>query len=95
MTGKQRADLRSLANTVPAQHQIGKGGAESPALLKMLSDALEANELIKIHVLNNCDYTPKEICAMLAEALGAEPVQVIGQKVVLYRPSEKHPTIII
>ena len=88
-------DMMKKLKNDPAALRSVMQSADGRALLKMLSDALEANELIKIHVLNNCDYTPKEICAILTEALGAEPVQVIGQKVVLYRPSEKHPTIVI
>ena len=50
ITGKQRAYLRSLANKVPSIFQIGKEGI-SDNLVKQLSDALTARELIKIHVL--------------------------------------------
>ena len=49
ITGKQRAYLRSLANKVPSIFQIGKDGI-SDNLIKQLSDALNARELIKIHV---------------------------------------------
>ena len=50
MTSKQRAYLRSLANTIDAIFQIGKGGI-SDNLISQLSDALEARELIKVSVL--------------------------------------------
>ena len=92
ITSKQRAYLRSLATSQNAIMQIGKGGV-SENLLKTLSDALEARELIKLHVLENSGETPKDMIQMLADALGAEPVSVVGKKIVLYRASEKHPVI--
>ena len=92
ITSKQRAYLRGLANDLPAIMQIGKGGL-SENLLKTFSDALEAKELIKLHVLENSGETPKDMIAMLAEALDAEAVAVVGRKIVLYRASEKRPVI--
>lgn len=92
ISSKQRAYLRGLANDLPAIMQIGKGGL-SENLLKTFSDALEARELIKLHVLENSGESPKELIHSLAEALGAEPVAVVGKKIVLYRASEKNPTI--
>ena len=92
ITSKQRAYLRSMATELPAIMQIGKGGL-SENLIKTFSDALEARELIKVHVLENSGESPKEIIRMLAEALDAEPVAVVGKKIVLYRASEKNPTI--
>lgn len=92
ISSKQRAYLRSLSNDLPAIMQIGKGGL-SENLLKTFSDALEARELIKLHVLENSGETPKDMIQMLADALGAEPVSVVGKKIVLYRASEKHPVI--
>ena len=96
ITGKQRAYLRSLANKVPSIFQIGKEGI-SDNLIKQLSDALTARELIKIHVLENCELTPREASDELSDALRAIPVQTIGRKVVLYRQSddEKKRTIVI
>ena len=92
ITSKQRAYLRGLANDLPAIMQIGKGGL-SENLLKTFSDALEAKELIKLHVLENSGENPKELIRTLAEALDAEAVAVVGRKIVLYRASEKRPTI--
>ena len=96
ITGKQRAYLRSLANKVPSIFQIGKEGI-SDNLVKQLSDALTARELIKIHVLENCELAPREASDELSDILGAIPVQTIGRKIVLYRQSEdeKKRTIVI
>lgn len=88
ITSKQRAYLRALANRVPTICHIGKDGI-NPNLIKQLSDALNARELVKTHVLENAPCTPKEACAELAELLSAEPVQVIGGRFVLYRQAEK------
>ncbi len=92
ITSKQRAYLRSLANSEPTIMQVGKGGI-SENLIKTLSDALEARELIKISVLENCDYTAREAADELGEALGAEVAGVIGRKIILYRESEKNKKI--
>lgn len=88
ITSKQRAYLRSLANGIPTICQIGKDGI-NPNLVKQLSDALNARELVKTHVLENAPCTPREACTELALTLGAEPVQVIGGKFVLYRQAEE------
>ena len=85
MTSKQRAFLRSLAVNTETIMQIGCGGI-SENLIKTVSDALEARELIKLRVLDNCEYTARE-AEELAEATGAEVVTVIGSKLVLYRES--------
>ena len=92
ITSKQRAYLRGLANPIPAIMQIGKG-VLTENLLKTLSDALEARELIKLHVLENCGADPKEVLNVLAEALDAEAVAATGKKIVLYRASENKPVI--
>ena len=81
-----------MANSLPAIMQIGKGGLNEN-MLKTFSDALEARELIKLHVLENSGEEPREILNALAEALGAEAVAATGRKIVLYRASEKNPVI--
>ena len=92
LTSKQRAYLRGLANTESAIMQIGKGGV-GENLTKTVSDALEARELIKLSVLENCETTPKETANELAEAVGADVVGVIGRKIILYRESREHKRI--
>ncbi|MBO4212662.1 MAG: ribosome assembly RNA-binding protein YhbY [Clostridia bacterium] len=87
MTSKQRAYLRGLANGIDAIIQIGKDGL-GDALIKTVSDALEARELIKLTVLENSEFTPREAADELAAATGADVVTVIGRKVVLYRESK-------
>ena len=94
ITSKQRAYLRSLANPIPTIMQIGKGGI-TETLLKTVSDALEARELIKLNVLENSGEDAYDLLQNLAAELGAEPVAVVGRKIVLYRASEKKPVIVL
>ena len=92
ITSKQRAYLRGLANGIPAIMQIGKGGI-GENLEKTVADALEARELIKLTVLENCEYTTREAADAIAEATGADVVGVIGRKIILYRESVNHKKI--
>lgn len=88
ITSKQRAYLRGLANKTEPIFQIGKSGV-GEEMINQLSNALEARELIKIHVLENAMLDVKQTCNEVAERLGAEPIQAIGSKFVLYRPAQK------
>lgn len=92
LTSKQRAYLRGLSSTEPTIMQIGKGGI-SENLIKTVSDALEARELIKMSVLENSGEDTRDMAAQLATATGAEVVGVIGRKIILYRASEKDKRI--
>ena len=94
LTSKQRAHLRSMASTYDTIMQVGKGGV-TPNIIKTISDALEARELIKLRVLENSEYTPREAAEEIAAVVNAEVVTVIGTKFVLYRESEKHKKIIL
>ena len=53
MTSKQRSYLKGLAMTMDAVLQIGKSSL-TPEITKSVEEALNARELIKIHVLKNC-----------------------------------------
>lgn len=92
ITSKQRAYLRSLAVNQPTIMQIGKGGI-GENLIKTVSDALEARELVKLSVLETCEYGAREVADALSEATGAEVVAVLGRKLVLYRESVKNKRI--
>ena len=94
MTGKQRAYLRGLANTIDAKYQIVKNGVDENTI-KMIDEALEANELIKIKVLENAMLDVRETCGEICEKTGAHPVQCIGSKFVIYRESKNNKTIIV
>ena len=86
LSSKQRAWLRSQAQTLDTIFQVGKGGVNEN-MLKQIEDALEARELIKCKTLDNCEYTTKEAGEGIAAAVEAELVQVIGSKFVLFKIS--------
>jgi len=92
LTSKQRAYLRGMSQELDTIFQIGKSGVTEEICLQ-LSNALEARELVKVTVLKNAPYETREACDMLCESVGAAPVQCIGQKFVMYKPSRKHKTI--
>ncbi len=90
LTSRQRADLRAKANGIDCILQVGKGGI-GENLVRQVHDALEARELVKLRVLENALLTAREAAETLAEALGAEVVQTIGARLVLYRASATLP----
>ena len=92
MTSKQRAYLKSLAQTMEPIFQIGKNSL-TPENTKAIAEALEARELIKVSVLQNCMDDPKEIASLVAERTRSQVVQVIGKKIVLYKPDKDKPKI--
>ena len=94
MTSKQRAYLKSLAQTMEPIFQIGKASL-TPENTQAISEALAARELIKISVLNNCMDDPREIAQMVAERTRSQVVQVIGKKIVLYKEGKDEKKKII
>ena len=88
MTSKQRAYLKGLAMTMDPVFQIGKASL-TPENTAAIDEALEARELIKITVLKNCLDDGRAIAEVLPERTRSEVVQVIGKKIVLYRPAKK------
>ena len=91
LTSKQRAYLRKLAQTAEPVLSIGKAGV-TPELCEAVSEALEARELIKLNILKNCLDDPRGTADTIAGRTRSEVVQLIGRKIVLYRPA-KDPVI--
>lgn len=87
MTSKQRAYLKGLAMTMDPIFQIGKSSL-TPEITSAVEEALEARELIKINVLKNCIDDERELAEVLAERTHSQVVQVIGKKIVLYKPAK-------
>ena len=87
MTSKQRAYLKGLAMKIDPIFQIGKSSV-TPVLTEAIAEALEARELIKINILKNCLDEGNSVAAVLAERTRSEVVQVIGRKIVLYKPAK-------
>lgn len=92
MTSKQRAYLKGLAMTLEPVFQIGKSGL-TPEVTEAVREAFNTKELIKLAVLKNCMDDPRGMAEMLAERTGAQVVQIIGRKIVLYKESKDHKKI--
>ena len=92
LTSTQRAKLKSIASVTETILQIGKAGV-SENTLRQVGDALAARELIKLRVLEASPLTAREAAQELALHTGAEVVQVIGSRIVLYRPNPEKPLI--
>jgi len=92
ITSKQRAALRSMANTMETILYIGKDGV-TPNTIKEAYDALEARELIKCCVQQGAPLDAREACQLVCEQTGAEPVQCIGRRFVIYRESRDNKRI--
>ena len=94
MNSKQRAFLRSIANNITSIFQIGKNGI-SDNLIKQVDDALEARELIKLNVLETSPEDINDIANLLAEKTNSTIVQIMGNKITLYRARKKNSKIIL
>ncbi len=92
LTSKQRAHLRSMANSYEVILYIGKGGLNN-AIIKQADDALEKRELIKGGLLESAPISVREAADSIAESVGADVVQVIGRKFILYRESKENKQI--
>lgn len=92
MTSKQRSYLKGLAMNIDPIFQLGKASL-TPENTSAIAEALEARELIKINVLQNCADDPNEIAQIVAERTHSQVVQVIGKKIVLYKESKNKKKI--
>ena len=92
MTSKQRSYLKGLAMTMDPIFHLGKPSL-TPENTQAIAEALEARELIKINVLQNCADDPNELAQIVAERTHSQVVQVIGKKIVLYKESKNKKKI--
>ena len=91
-TSKQRAYLKSLAQNLDPIFLVGKASL-TPEMTEAIRESFNTRELIKIGVLKNCMDDPRELGEIIADRTGAELVQIIGKKIVLYKKDIKNPKI--
>ncbi|MGI6004088.1 MAG: YhbY family RNA-binding protein [Christensenellales bacterium] len=87
LTSKQRAGLRAMAHGCDSLLYIGKDGI-TETVVRQAEDALKNNELIKVTVQKAAPLETREACDTLCEKIGADPVQCIGRRFVLFRQAE-------
>ena len=93
LKGKQRAYLRSIANTLDPITQIGKDGV-TESFLEQLDGMLRTREIVKVTILDNAGLDTKEAANAVCEALRAEFVQAIGFKFTIYKKNLDEPKIV-
>lgn len=93
LNSKQRAELKSMANSYQPLFQVGKGGI-SDTLIKQVDDALRARELIKLSALETIPEPAKDIAQKIADETNSEVVCVIGRKMIFWRRNLKDPKIV-
>jgi RNA-binding protein len=84
VTSKERSELKAKGQTADTIIIVGKGGV-SDEIIKSATEAILARELIKGKTLETCPVSAAEAAEAIASAIGAEVVQVIGGKFVLFR----------
>ena len=88
LTSKERAELRSQANTLDTTLIVGKDGVTENVIAEA-ENLLTAHELVKGKVLETAFMTAREASDAICEATGADGVACVGYKFVIYRFSEK------
>ena len=88
LTGKQRAELRTQANGIETTLMVGKGGV-TPNVIAEAEILLESRELVKGRVLETALMSAREVSDEICEATGAEGIQRVGSKFVIWRKSKK------
>ena len=92
LNSRLSAQLRGLANSMETMFQVGKSGVTENTV-KHVRDAREARELIKLRTLETCPTSSRETAEEIAEKTGADVVQVIGTRFVLYKESKDNKQI--
>ena len=89
LSSKDRALLKRIVSSQSCVYQIGKDGLNEQNLNGIL-EALNAREVIKINVLQNCDDDAKTLANLICEKLKSEVVGVIGRKIIIYKLNPKN-----
>ena len=93
LTGKQRSYLKSLAMDLDTAVYIGKAELTENVLAE-IDNYLTAHELVKVKIQEGSELEAKDAANKVAEKLGAEYVQAIGRRFVLYRESENRQIVL-
>lgn len=94
LTGKQKRFLRAKAHHLNPIFQVGKGGVNEN-MIKQIDEVLEARELIKVSILQNCEEDKDTVAEQLSRGAKAELVQVIGHTIVLYKESRENKQLLL
>ena len=88
MTTKERAKLKSIASNLSDNVFLGKEGV-TPTVVQQTEENLFAHEIVKVRVLKNYKDDIESMAQDLATKTSSQIVQIIGNKIVLYKVSTK------
>lgn len=88
ITGKQRSELKRMAQEIKPTVMIGKDGL-TETVISSIDTYLAAHELVKVQLQEGAALDPKRTANEVAEKLGADFVQAIGRRFVLYRQAKE------
>ena len=94
ITVKQRSYLKKLAHDLDPIVFIGKNDL-TENIIKEIDSLLELRELVKVKIQEGSLLDAKDTANEVADMLGAEFVQAIGRKFVLYRRAKEEPQIVL
>ena len=94
LTNNQKKHLRKLAHNLRPIVMVGQKGL-SNAVLDELESTMTKHELLKIKVRADDREEKKKIVNKILEFSQAALVQVIGGVLIIYRPFEESPSIIL
>ncbi len=83
---KQRQFLRGKAHHLKPAAMIGQQGL-TDTLFKAVNEVLTIHELIKVKMQPTAEVDRQEAGEQLAKKCHANPVQIIGKTIILYRPN--------
>jgi len=90
LAGNQKKFLRSLGHHLTQTVIVGKEGI-TDNLIKSCNESLNARELIKVKLGQNCPVEKKEAAQEIAEKTVSHLIQLIGKTVLLYRHNPDLP----
>lgn len=90
LSGRQVKFLRGLGHHLQPSVHVGREGL-SDSLIASCRQGLQAHELIKIKLGQNCPLAKGEAAQQLAARTGAHLVQLLGKTVLLYLQNSDLP----
>jgi RNA-binding protein len=92
LSSVQKKFLKGLGHSLNPVIHIGKEGI-TDRLIASISKALSDHELIKVSVLENSELQRNEAADEVSTGTGAEIVQILGRKILFYKPNPEKKRI--
>lgn len=89
LTNKQKQHLKTLAHSLKPTVMLGTHGLTEGVMVE-IKQALAHHELIKVKIVAQDRTTKQLIVAAIVRESDAYDIQLIGNILTLYRPSEKN-----